>query len=262
MKKTLFLLGGLCAAMMLTAQDDPDLLFEANFDNFSVNADIAAGDAKCKSFADPSLEARKAPGVNGKGNAVILTAPEGCDYAVDGNFDATQGTVTVYVAAQNWKPSAKTVQIFFDAALSDEFRLLLYKNPYANCFYALLSAPDADGKRQNFQATSFLTDDLWPAGKWHRLDVTWDSRYLKLYVDGVQTPRKSWHVSTRKFPQVMTFSNQSSASGYLSIGTSPGWRSSSSVKHGDATAFDLVRVWKRPLTAEEIKNDHDKYIAR
>ena len=261
MKKHLFLLGGLCAAMTLSASD-PDLLFEANFDNCTVTADVAGGKAACVSFAAPSLEARKSPGVNGKGNAVILTAPEGCDYAVKDNFNAAQGTVTVYVAAQNWKPSTKTVQVFFDALLSEDFRLLLYKNPYANCFYALLTAADADGKRQSFQATCLLPDEMWQPGKWHRLDVTWDAQCLKLYVDGVQTPRQKWHVSTRKFPQPMTFSDRLVGGSYISFGTSPGWRRSTSIHHGDATAFDLVRVWKRPLTAEEIKSDHDRYTAR
>ena len=262
MKKSLFLLGGLCAAISLSAAD-PDLLFEANFDNGSVTAAVAGGKAERKNFANQTLDAsKKISGVNGKGGAALLTAPEGCDYAAEGNFNAAQGTVTVYVAAQNWKPSTKTVQVFFDALLSREFRLLLYKNEYANCFYALLTAADAEGKTVNFQATSYITDDVWQTGKWHRLDVTWDSECLKLYVDGVQTPRNRWHISTRKFPNPMTFSNAIAGSAYIGIGTSPGWRRSASVHHGDATAFDLVRIWKRPLTAEEIKADHDKYMSR
>ena len=239
---------------------EPGVLFEANFDQYSANAVFGRGGTKCRSFANPDLQLRMFPGVGGKGNAINLDNSECCEYPAVGNFNSKQGTVTVWVAPQNWKPSEKKVQVFFEAMLTNGFRLLLYKNEYVNCFYALIIYPGAPGSEKYFQATSTLPDADWPAGKWHRLDLTWDSEYLKLYVDGLQTPRVRWHISTKKFPTRMDFPMPKDKRDYIAIGISKSWKGSSVVDRRHRTAFDLVRVWDRPLSAAEIKADYEKTV--
>ena len=239
---------------------EPGVLFEANFDQFSVNAAYGKGGTQCRSFANPDLQLRMFPGVGGKGNAINLDNSEYCEYPAVGNFNSKQGTVTLWIAPQNWKPSEKKVQVFFDAVVTAGFRLIVYKNQYANCFYALIIFPGAPGTAKNFQATSFLPDADWPAGKWHRLDVTWDSEFLKLYVDGLQTPRERWHISTKKFPARMDFPMPEDERDFIAVGTSKSWKGNSDVDRRHRTAFDLVRVWDRPLSAAEIKADYEKTV--
>ncbi|MCI5778993.1 MAG: DUF6067 family protein [Lentisphaeria bacterium] len=239
---------------------EPGVLFEANFDQFSANAAFGKGGVTCRSFANPDLQLRMFPGVGGKGNAINLENSEFCEYPAIGNFNSKQGTVTIWLAPQNWKPSEKKVQVFFDAVIHSGFRLIVYKNQYANCFYALIMFPGAPGTEKNFQATSFLPDADWPAGKWHRLDVTWDSETLKLYVDGLQTRRERWHISTKKFPARMDFPMPDDERDFIAVGTSKSWNGSADVDRHHRTAFDLVRVWDRPLSAAEIKADYERTV--
>ncbi len=248
------------AVTAVAASVDNELLFQADFDQYSANASIGKGGTQCTSFANPDLQLRMFPGVGNQGNAINLNNRENCTYPAAGNFNSACGTVTLWLAPQNWKPSEKKVQVFFDAVIAKgKFRLLIYKNQYANCFYALIIFPDAPGTAKNFQATSFLPDSDWPAGKWHRLDVTWDSEQLKLYVDGLQTPRHRWHISTRKFPQKMNFPSPV-AGDTVTIGTSAGWQKNAAVDPAHRTAFDLVQIRNRPLSAAEIKADYEKTV--
>ncbi|MBR7120674.1 MAG: hypothetical protein IKC94_00345 [Lentisphaeria bacterium] len=245
--------------LMLQA-GEPDLLFEVNFDQFSTDAAVFGGEKVSTSFANSDLQMRMFPGVNGRGNAINLENREFLEYPALGNFSAKSGTVTLWVAPQNWKPSEKKVQVFFDAMIAGgKFRLLIYKNNYANCFYALIVFPGAPGTEKNFQATSFLPDSRWPLRQWHRLDVTWDAENLKLYVDGMQTPKHRWHVSTRRFPQRMEFP-EVTARDTITIGTSRHWQNHRDVVPTHRTAFDVVQIWSRPLSAAEIKSDYEKSV--
>ena len=258
MKKFLLCCGVIAAVFSLYAAEKAEsLLFEASFDQFSANADFGKGGTKCLSFANPDLQMRMFPGINGKGNAINLENREVLRYPALGNIDPQQGTVTVWVAPVNWKPSEKKVQVFFDLQLNKgRFRLLLYKNPYANCFYALLINQDAPGTEKHFQATSYLPDSDWPAMKYHRLDITWDAEQLKLYVDGLQTPKVRWHISTRKFPNKMV-APEVTKKDVISFGTA-GWGSSAVPTH--RTAFDLIQIHNRPLSPAEIKSDYEKKV--
>ena len=131
-----------------------DLLFEANFDQFTLDANIGKGGTKCLSFSNPDLQMRMFPGINNKGNSVNLENREFCSYNALGNINPQQGTVTVWVAPVNWKPSEKKIQVFFDTFINNgKMRLMLLKNQYANCFYAVITHKDAPGSQKNFQAT-------------------------------------------------------------------------------------------------------------
>lgn len=238
---------------------DPNLLFEANFDQYNVNASYARGDNRCRSFSNPDLQLRMFPGTGGRGNAVNLDNSERCEYAAQGNFDAKQGTVTIWLAPQNWKPSEQNVQVFFEANLLPAYRLLVYKNNYPNCFYALIEFPGAPGSQKSFFATSYLPDSEWTPGKWHRLDATWDSEYLKLYVDGLQTRNFKWHRSTVKFPSRLSFP-EGKAHNTITIGMPISWKGNKFVNVKHKSAFDLVRIYDRVLPASEIKADYEKTV--
>ena len=64
MKKFLFLL--LSAMFFSLFADNPDLLFEANYDTYSQHADFAKGDKKAYGFPENDLQLRMFPGIPGK----------------------------------------------------------------------------------------------------------------------------------------------------------------------------------------------------
>ncbi len=238
---------------------EDDRLFEASFDTYSVNADFARGGSACKSFANPDLQLRMFPGVNNKGNSIHLDNNESCVYAAKGNFNPKQGTVTLWIAPQNWKAGEPRVQVFFEANLLPKYRMLIYKNNYRNCFYFLIEFPDAPGTQKAFQATSFQPDSEWPAGKWHRLDATWDSDGMKFYIDGLLPKNHQWHRSSFSFPSKMVFPEPQPHS-VITLGTPEHWRENPNVSIKDKTAFDLIRILDRPLGAIEIKTDYEKTV--
>lgn len=235
------------------------LLFEANFDNLSLNANhFSAGDGKCLSFANPDLQLRMYPGLNNKGNSVVLDGTEFCEYAAPGNFDASQGTISIWVAPINWKPSEKTYQLFFDTCFK-KTRFIVYKNNFSNCFYFLIQYREAKGTKKSFAASSFIPDVEWPAGKWHKFDATWDSSCMKLYVDGIQVKDHAWHKATFVFPETMNFP-QPEAGDTFCIGAHKKLWNSSHVKPSGKTAFDGLRIYNRPLSADEIRENYNQSV--
>lgn len=235
------------------------LLFEANFDSFSLNANHYSADAgKCLSFSNPDLQLRMYPGLNNTGNSVLLDGTEFCEYAAPGNFDASQGTISIWVAPNNWKASDEIFHIFFDT-LFKKSRFIVYKNNYKNCFYFLIQYPGAPGTQKNFSVCSFIPDLDWPAGKWHRLDATWDSSCMKLYVDGLQVKDYTWHKATFVFPEAMNFPQPEEGDTFCIGANSKLWNSTQ-VKPSDKTAFDSIRIYNRPLSADEIREEYNKNV--
>lgn len=258
MKKNIFCIFLFALALCCFA-GSKSLLFEANFDSFSLNADhFSAGDGKCLSFANPDLQLRMYPGLNNKGNSVVLDGKEFCEYAAPGNFDASQGTISIWVAPINWKPSEKTFQLFFDTCFK-KTRFIVYKNNYSNCFYFLIQYPGAKGTQKSFSVCSYIPDVEWPAGKWHKFDATWDSSCMKLYVDGLQVKDYTWHKATFVFPEKMNFPQPEPGDTFC-IGANSRLWNASQVKPSDKTAFDAIRIYNRPLSADEIREYYNKNV--
>ena len=89
MKLKLFFFGFFCAAVLSGAeiQKDPALLFEADFNGYSVTANYSKGDPKSSTFTNPSLQLRMWPGIKEQGNALALEKTEQCAYPIKDNFD-------------------------------------------------------------------------------------------------------------------------------------------------------------------------------
>ena len=98
-----FISGLLLLPFLIFADDS--LLFQADFDGFSVTADYAKGKKESTTFANPSLHLRMWEGITKKDNALVMDKTEECRYPIKDNFDPRQGTVSLWVAPLNWKTS-------------------------------------------------------------------------------------------------------------------------------------------------------------
>ena len=116
--------------------------FEVNFDNWSVNANYAKGDPKCLSFANPDLQLRMFSGVTGKGGGISLGNEESCEYNMLNNFTPQRGTVSFWVAPQNWKISNEKFERFFTAHQKG-FNLQIYKYLWSNFLFFYIKYDDA-----------------------------------------------------------------------------------------------------------------------
>jgi hypothetical protein len=250
--------------LLASGEKDSSLLFRADFDSYSVNADYGKGDTKCYSFKNPDLQLRMFPGIKDKGNAVCLVNSENCTYKLPGNFDPRQGTVSMWVSPQNWKVSSKKWQKFF-SVYSNDFQLVLYKYMWPNNLMFYLRYPNAPGKKKIFTAMTMLNDTDWTPGKWHKLDITWDSRGMKLYVDGIMP--KVYHKNSRlripfyKFQTPLKFPDpEKLKNSYLTFGMDQGGRKHHATDLSHRTAYDDIKIYNRPLSPAEIRNAYEKYF--
>lgn len=256
----IMLITGVCVA----DEKDSSLLFKANFDSYSVNADYAKGDPKCYSFKNPDLQLRMFPGIKGKGNAVSLSNNENCTYKLPGNFDPRQGTVSLWVSPQNWKVSSNKWQKFF-FIYTRKFQFALYKYMWANHLMFYLRYPDAPGKKKTFTAMAMLKDVDWIAGKWHKLDLTWDSKGMKLYIDGIMP--KVYHKNSQlripflKFQTPLNFpAPEELKNSYISLGMNKTGRKHNATDLSHMTAYDDIKIYNRPLSAAEIRKAYEQYF--
>ena len=245
-------------------EKDSSLLFETNFDNYSVNANYAKGDPKCYSFENPDLQLRMFPGINGKGNALSLSNNENCTYKLPGNFDPRQGTVSLWVSPQNWKVSSDKWQKFF-SVFNRKFQFTLYKYMRPNNLMFYIKYPDAPGKKKIFTAMAMLKDVDWTAGSWHKLDITWNSKGMKLYIDGIMP--EVYHENNRlriPFVEFQTPLNFPAAEelkkSYITFGMDKGGQKHNATDLNHMTAYDDINIYNRPLSATEIRDAYEKYF--
>ena len=97
----------------------PGLLFEVDYDDYSVNAKFSKGNGKADGFNAPDLQLRMFPGIQGKGNALTLANSETTVYPMQGNFNPREGTISLLISPLNWKISDKPRQVFFYASQKD-----------------------------------------------------------------------------------------------------------------------------------------------
>ncbi len=266
MLKKLSVIGlAILSLTVATAKEkDSSLLFAVDFDNWSVNAGFAKGDPKCYSFKNPDLQLRMFPGIKGQGNALAMTNGENCTYKLPGNFDARQGTVSMWVSPQNWKVSSSKWQQFFVVS-TPKFTISLYKYIWAKHLMFYLRDRNLPKKKQTFTAMTMLEDKNWPVGKWHKLDITWDAKGMKLYIDGVMPAVYHKNSQLRKpfekFQNPLTFpAPESLKKYYMTIGMPKGSRKNSGTDLSYKTAYDDIKIYNRPLSAAEIKNAYEKYF--
>lgn len=252
------------SSINVSGADAPEagLLFSADFDAWSVNADYAAGEGRCRSFENPDLQLRMFPGINGKGNSLSMDNRESAIYGMPGNFDPRQGTVSLWVSPRDWRVNDGKWQIFFEAFQKD-FRMLVYKYLSPNLLIFYIQIPGADGKNQVFMARTMIEDQDWQSGSWHKLDVTWNSEGMKLYVDGVM-PKVYNKNNQRRIPwQDFTTPPslpQAAKDGIIVLGINPRSQKNPATDPGRKTAYDEVKIYDRPLSPEEIRKAYEKHF--
>ena len=236
------------------AMADDSLLFKADFDAWTVTADFAKGKKESTTFKNPSLQLRMWQGLDGKGNALALEKSEICAYPLKGNFNPKQGTVSLWVAPLNWKPSQPGFQWFFTASQKD-FVMHVYKYTWANCLYFYIESSKFPGNDKRGIAHAFIDDKDWGAGVWHKIDAVWDKTGMKLYIDGAIPKKVRWLTPVKNFSAAVDF--PAAANGTIALNSHP----SKGKDKYQRTAFDNVRIYDRPLSAKEILAEYTKYRA-
>ena len=159
------------------ADGAPKLLFRASFDRMTAFADVA--DGAPESTLEASLELRSKPGVSG--SCLVLEDGERCAYAVKGNLRTDAATVSFWVRPANWSDATPRFEKFFRVSDRD-FAVHIGKpgDPGLVRAWIRAGAWRTPGKRDFFA----LGQAKWDADKWHKIDVSWDSTHLAIYVDG------------------------------------------------------------------------------
>ena len=162
----------------------PDLLFRASFDRLAAFADYARG--KPESTLDQSLELRAKPGV--KGHCLLVEEGEQCVYDAQGNFDLAAGTISLWVKPANWSDKDGRYVAFLNVygRIKDSdkgFGMSIDKSDAAGTARAHLSF-GSRRRHPDYKLYLALGKAAWRPDTWHKLDVTWDSKHLAIYVDG------------------------------------------------------------------------------
>lgn len=264
MKRNFVLLSGLLnftimvlgTVLLSGSERDPNLLFEASFDDYSANAGFSAGNRQVRGLTEPDLQLRMFPGIGPKSNALVLDNSETCRWDLKKNLNPKQGTVSFWVQNLNWQMNMPERQMFFYAYQKD-FQILIWKmwSPYLN----VLIEASPGGKRQGFTLAARVDPAQWN-GKWHKIDLTWDKSDYKLYLDGVipqKTPlligKKAVPPTApqKKFPPDTVFPD-SRSDGMIGLGLWPVWKKSKMFDHSHRTAFNKLKIYDRVLSPAEI----------
>ena len=248
------------AACCAAAPADPSLSFNADFDAYSVKANFARGEASSRKFGEESLQLRMWPGAHGNVNSLAYSKSESCAYALKDNFDPRQGTVSFWVSSLGWKPSAKVFQWFFTARQKG-FSLHVYKYVWGEYLMFYIETPGPDGKVRRFTASARMADEDWAAGRWHKIDATWNSGGMKLYVDGMmpkayRPSRGAPAIPQNDFPQPVVFPAAADG-GEIAINANP---VRSGAGKDERTAIDDLKIYTRALSADEIRAAYVKVV--
>lgn len=269
MKKFLFLL--VSAMIFPLIADNPDLLFEANYDTYSQHADFAKGDKKAYGFPENDLQLRMFPGIPGKSarNSLQVADTERVYYKAKDNFNAEEGTLSFWFKMVNYDLSNDKLQSIF--AVNEPgyyFRIIKNKNVFKDFIIAQIYYKNNKMSKPFSKQIQVYTRPLrWKKGEWHHIAVTWNKKEFRLYLDGVLHPASSTgaprmnhesksipydHPSRKmddfELPQV-------SAKARMYVGNY-----FSSAKDGAMTAYDKLQVFNRPLSASEIKKMYEEIV--
>ena len=250
-KKMMFALAGLCLAGMVCAAEDPS--FVLDFNTLKADAADAIGSPACVNLKNKDLSAKKTAGINGKGNAIVLTNAEGLTYQMKGNYNPKQGTVSIRFSPQNWDTKGKNYQVLFEAN-QPGYRFAVYKNEWDGIMMLYLNFKDTNtGKGKT--VTAFTNGSTIKPGNWYAIDVTWTPTEIRYYFNGEPglKTRYAWQKNTQKFAQPLTLPDAAN-NGKLYVGTgTSGFRTHTFLNKAHKTAFASVKIYPEALTPEEIK---------
>jgi len=168
---------GVCAGAAAEGAGAPGLLFRASFDRLTAFADSAKG--ALESTLETSLEFRSKPGV--VGSCLVLEDGERCAYHVKGNLDTAAATVSFWVKPVNWSDKKPRYEKFFRVSNAD-YGIHVGKPGEAGLARAWIRV----GRWGTPLMKTFFAvgRTKWDGDTWHKIDVTWDSTHVAIYIDG------------------------------------------------------------------------------
>ncbi|MBQ7206970.1 MAG: hypothetical protein IJS01_04150 [Lentisphaeria bacterium] len=267
MKKRL--LTCLAVAASLLGAAEQGLLFHTDFDAYSVDAKFAAGDGKGSGLPDKDLQLRMFPGPDGKGNALVLNLGERVQYRAKGNLDPRKGTISMWIAPVNWDFGGLESLTFLN--FSEKGRCIrIFKHswgPYIIGQYQW--TPPGTKKVYSRQVQMMIKPAEWGAGKWHHVAVSWDQDQMQLFIDGVLIPEppragrpRFWNnkpappdypVSRKPFPGPLP---ELGSGGWITLGNV--FRSKVPETH--RSAVDEIKIYDRPLSANEMRKEYERVM--
>lgn len=234
-------------------KNDPSLLFKAEFDNYSVRADYAAGQPDSVDFKG-DLSLRMFPGPAGKGNAVKLLSSEKISYMAAKNINPKQGTVSFWISPQKWDYNKKQMHTFFETYFGPYVVTIFETDNYKRMTFVF-----AQQSPKYFEAGQVilpLPQKEWGKGRWHKIDATWNDKTMALYVDGVlgKTEYSYWR-NPRNFDKPIDWPD-------LRLGQTMtlGWGTRHEDCKFEETAFDDLMIYDRALSPAEIKLNYEKSV--
>lgn len=222
---------------------DPALLFHADFDRASAAPSSRSGES-------PSCLTRPldAEGVGGRGLALLLRPGEGCSFPAGGNLDPRGGTLSFWVVPRNWSDGEGRNQTFFSwsgVAGGRPFNFYVDSPPEPGAVRLVVAwGGGYDPRQQIFQIRAPVS---WEAGRWEKIDVTWDEREIVIYANGEAGERVP--LETVALPAL--------ASARLQL--TPPARGGTAAP--DATALDELEIWDAALPADRIRKRYRAAIA-
>ena len=233
----------------LVAAPEPGLLLYSSFDKYNTTPDYhASAQIKVGGIAK-DLQLRMFPSMKDDGNSVCLNNKERITYSVPGNFKPDGGTVSFWVNLQNWSLSDTTWfnSLFEVSSAPSQYRFVIYKyrNHKDSITFYLQSGKHA--------CSLYAKTTGWKKDTWHKIDVVWNQKEVKLYVDAKLTT----NYQTKKLPAGMVLPKTVKGA-LITLNSQAGWR------HNPAwiTAYDELKIYDRCLTGEEIGKEYDKFYPR
>ena len=107
---------------------------------------------------------------------------ETCTYAVKGNFDSQEATVSMWVKPTNWSAADRRYHHFFQVSEREpKCRVSLYVpgNGTVSLYMEFGVRKEAD-----FRTFFVAAPVAWKINEWHKLVATWSPTRMRLYVDG------------------------------------------------------------------------------
>ncbi|MCF6175694.1 MAG: LamG domain-containing protein [Victivallaceae bacterium] len=229
-----------------------DLLFETTFDKMIVRADYAKGSPEALKFKG-TLEFRMNPGYNNK--CSYLRQPgEKLEYNAVGNFNPKAGTISFWFKALNWKPGGDgaTTLSKFKHLLSARIKtttgkaVFTFYKYYQGANLSFLISPSLNKKNFicGFDA-SILKQD-----QWYKVDCTWGDGKMTVFIDGKKV------TSTNYGEGYKQVANGKLLSGKILI--NPILWGGKHENEAAKTLIDDVKIYRRALSAAEIKRDYLK----
>ena len=276
MKKVLTIF--LSLSFIIAMAQNPNLLFEANYDSYSQHADFAKGEKKAFGFPESDLQLRMYPGVKGasKVNSLQISNSERVYYKAYNNVTSEQGTISFWFQMVNYNLRNNSLQSFIyltdnqRGKVNKDFfiRVIKNKNEWQEFIIAQIHYKDQKMKKPFTRQIQVYTRPFkWQTRQWHNIVITWNKNNFNLYIDGVLHPKSSTGgPRVDEFSKHIPYDNASksmdnfqlpsiSKNARLYIGNLFG-----SANKGDTTAFDKVQIFNRPLSANEIKKLYEEVM--